>query len=367
MAEKREFARYHARVGITAQIQGQSISQPAVGSPINISRSGAYLWVPSLPPGAYQIEFSDTASAIKAPPRVQRECTVLSGRNSTQGHGVALKFGLMLAQAELGELAAPPDSNEAIELAKSDRAAVNAELGVIRTCRGQIFIATLTAIGVWVMGAVGLGLGHPLERHEWIAIGAAFPYLVLSISILCLIEKANSISARKAFLSALEDYLRNNRSPPNYLGWNQLSINHDSCRARARRGLCVRNAKDQDCRCFDGTGEPRGNHYAPPSLGSTFDRFGTLAAVIIAPLYIASSALLYWYCSTKLFGPSNGMNVGLGIVIAGIVAFLGANIYSMVWGNNNIASRYLRWKRALLHCRTIDGISLGPFKNPNAN
>jgi hypothetical protein len=116
-----------------------------------------------------------------------------------------------------------------------------------------------------------------------------------------------------------------------------------------------------DARCYVGSPHQWRSHFRF-SARTILGKFGTLAGFVIAPLYISSSVLLYWYCSSRLFDGHPGLHLGLGAIIAGIFAFLLFYIYSITWGENCVEAWYFRWKHALVQCCTIDGVRLGAHR-----
>jgi hypothetical protein len=125
IGELRFFPSPVASTGLASQMDSLMSSNLS-----QVDRKSRYVATSRSTPGSYEIEFHDASSSVRATPRVSRHCEVLAGR-SDHGFGLAIRFGVPLAEAELGEIAAPRVAHESIDLAKSDREAVNAELSVI--------------------------------------------------------------------------------------------------------------------------------------------------------------------------------------------------------------------------------------------
>jgi hypothetical protein len=366
--DRRWFPRFAVRQGINAIISfndGSSVSGP----PIDISQTGAYIG--NVHPH-YQnaiIKFRLHDQSLNKPLNVERECSIFLTRYGESG-GCALNFHAPLTGGELALLAEALQISGSLELAREDYRIVNNAITEIQLCRTHLFMGTMAAICVWVITAVGIGITNNLESPVWIAIGVSLPHVLLTISILSMIEKANAINLRKGFLAALTDFLKNNASPPNYLGWAHLTINRAECRSRFDNNLCPTFKKacweEEKAKSSDLT---RGHHL----ISNIFDSFTAFVSFIYGSLYILSIVLMciagisYWM-RFKNEWPYLILlvTISVGVLIPIIVIFLFHELRHIRRGKKSSESYYCEWRAIFRYCGPIKALAASTLKETEA-
>lgn len=348
--ERRHSPRYVVRADVSATLlDGEGNSH--MGRPLDISFMGAYITDIYAEPGKHTMRFSVPDIGIKKEVQyITVQCTVLPNRTGKSGSGFALKFDAPLSSSEISVLCDPSPPSSSWELARMDNDTVNNEINLIRSCRSQIFLSTLGATSVWIMSAIGLGITNHLESSIWLAVGAAFPYIALTVGILAMMEKANAINLRKGFLAAITDFMRFNSAPPGYLGWSHLSINRNSCKSRLRNGLCT--ISSTTCRHHT-INEFRHITKGYPLVSSPLENFGTLIGAVFSPIYIVCGVTLLIVC-LSYFSTIISFIIGAGVTLIGLFIFY--EIWSLRRGKRCVESYYLQWKASLRYCSPIQPI-----------
>jgi hypothetical protein len=359
LKERRWFPRFSVRRGVTATIHLAEDSERNVRL-VNIGNGGAYVENANFQSQEPETGHVGIIFAIDAPngddgDPVERECEILHGRTGPSG-GAAVRFFSPLADSELAMLAAPPTATTSIRLAHEDYRIVNEEIIHIQACRNQIFIGALAAISAWIITALGVGLPGRLMFPSWLALGASFPYIILSVALFATIEKANAINLRRGFLAALGEYMSSDVPPPKYLGWAHLRVNMAECKSRVRAGFCP--SRDKTC-WQDEVGKAHrltGKHW---TLSGGFKSFSAFVALIHGLFYVVATVLLVVAGIYGFLGPSRPwetvlwVGVGLGVVVILLTLSLISQLRQLRKGSKSPEAYYLRWTAALRYCKPI--------------
>lgn len=333
--------------------------QRVYGPIIDISRGGAYVANVQLNINATAFVKIESQEPDAAP--IERWCTILPNRAGCAG-GCAVKFDLPLIGAEIAAFAVPADAHGSLELARQDYAMVCGELDQIQSCRSQYFMGSLAAISAWTITAISIALTCKLTSPLGAMIGVSLPFILLTLSVFVMLEKANAINLRKGFLAALSDYLRTDLSPPNFLGWIHLKMNRSECSSRLASGLCPStntpcwNAAEKDVERLTAQ-----YHY----ISNGLDSFMALVSMVYAVLYFAASAILSGVGAYFLLHARVNVLVlslvelAAWSIIIFIAAFLYYRVRSLRKGNRSAEAYYLQWVLILRSCRSVYGIQTG--------
>ena len=251
-------------------------------------------------------------------------------------------------------MAADPLVAGSVHLARADYDQVGSEILAIRGCRSNIFLGTIAATATWLMAATGLFITNQLtDTNYWVVIGAALPFVLLTIGILATIEKARSINYRRGFLAALAEYLRHDVPPPNYLGWAHLHQTRSECRARMASKLCPSETKY----CWE---EGRAKHtdltnnkHVYANMLDSFTAFtscvyGLFYAVTCAIMIAASLRFL-----ERLETPPTWCAWLEGVAFVLIAALLFQELHRLRKGKHSVEAHFLCWRAVLRYCRPI--------------
>jgi hypothetical protein len=160
---------------------------------------------------------------------------------------------------------------------------------MIQTCRGQVYVGTLAAVATSATATATVAFTQKVTWF-WVYMGSLMGFVLLSLGILTLLEKARSISVRRAFLFVLEDIVRDGSCPSPYLGWSRYLHMHDTCGVRreieARRtGRSART--DRDACLARGRAQAANFVEAKFLAPALLDSFTSLSAWSMSALYVA--------------------------------------------------------------------------------
>ena len=349
--------RWFPRFSVREEVSVSFSDAPSMrGLLIDISRTGAYIADVPIPSDKYakiKFEISNVPPNTES---MERACSVLPGRSGKSG-GCALQFHTPLTGGQLALLVKALQVSDSIELAREDYRIVNNEISEILLCRSHLFVGTMAAICAWVIAAVGIGITNNLDSPKWIAIGVSLPWGLLTIAILSMLQKANSVNLRRGFLAALSDFLKRNAVPPNYLGWAHLIINRAECRSRFENNLCP--TKNKACweRERDQGLELTKEHHL---FSNIWDSFTALSSFIYGILYCFSIALIsyvgYWYWMQLIKEwpfPTLLMTAIIGASIPIVGYFFYSQLKNLRKGKNSPESYYFQWRAIFRCCRSI--------------
>ena len=357
--EKRWFPRYAVREDVASKVsvlEGPEIA----GTPVDISCGGAYL-------GGIQLDDrlqGKIKGRVRLCPRglgsdpsdhILRDCEVFADRAGDSG-GCAVRFFTPLDGSEVARLARAPRVSQSLDLARDDCRVVNDEIISIQACRNQIFIGALAVISAWVIAAIGIGLPNSLTFPLSLAIGASFPYIILSIALFATIEKTNAINLRRGFLAAVTDYIRGGVAPPEYLGWAHLRINRGECDSRTVMGLCGRDAR----LCWeDANAAARQIMDKRPLVTGGLKSFTAFVVLIYGLLYSTASVLMIVaggsYFLKVIESPVIALllGFGLGAAVIGLMIYLISHLKQLRRGGRSPEAYYCEWSSILRACRPI--------------
>ncbi len=338
--DRRWFPRFAVRSGVIANLEtgGNKLQ----GSTVDISCTGAYIsdvQVNQMKGHNAKVVFEVHERNPNSTIQVTRSCQILPGRTGQSG-GCAIRFDIPLTGKEVASLAKPDHLYGSLELARDDYTLISDEISGIQSCRNYLFIGSLSAISAWVITAIGIGITNKLDFSVWAALGASFPYILLSVSILALIEKANACHLRRGFLAALTDYLRNGAAPPNYIGWAQLKLNRSECRSRLANKLCP----SENHACWENAVNEASRLTKQHHLISNIlDSYNAFISFVYSVFYALSSLLIlvvaHLYLSTlNNIWITGSIDISIGITITLMGVFLYKQIYCLRRGKKSGSS-----------------------------
>jgi hypothetical protein len=108
------------------------------------------------------------------------------------------------------------------QLAYTDIDEVRQEVRSIQSCRSQIFVSTMVAMGASVVAVGASMLKDNTFSWLWVSIGALVAFILLIIGITATLEKDRAINIRRGFLSAMTSLVRNGKVSLAYRGWTHM-------------------------------------------------------------------------------------------------------------------------------------------------
>lgn len=345
--EKRQYPRYNGKEKVQISIKNDDIQRHL----LDISCGGAR--ITGSPTG--KLGTTGKIELLIDDIKIERMFYICEEKNEKR-NSFGVRFNDLVPSAELAKYARTLETTSNIQLALSDYTEVNSEIKQIQSCRGSIFQGVLAIISTWIMGASALALTNNLNASLGLLVGSLFPFIILSIAIFATIEKTRSINRRKGFLIAMNEYIRHNVAPPNYLGWPTLQANRSECRARMKSELC--RGRTECCWSNEINNNLPGITGRKHIIPKVLDSFTAFSSVVYAVLY-AITALIF-LISTLFCLNGHVLGQCISAVLEGAFTLaLGVVLFILLKGirrgKQSAEANYLMWKCVLENCLNIKG------------